>query len=154
MKIIFLDIDGVVNNQDITRFHQGRAGEYAYGVFTGEDYFDPHCVENLNEIIRTTGAKLVISSSWRLLFDMETLSDFFVKQKIEGEIIDYTNRYKGERGHEIQEWLTRHPEVESFVILDDDSDMAHLLPYHVKTSWKKGLEKKHIKLAVDMLNKS
>jgi len=154
MKVIFLDIDGVLNNKDITCFHKGRPGEYAYGVFTGEDYFDPKCVACLNKIIQVTGAKLVISSSWRLLFDIETLSGFFVSQKIEGKIIDYTDRFGGERGHEIQAWLTAHPEVESFVILDDDSDMAHLLPYHIKTGWEKGLEEHHVNVAIDMLNKS
>lgn len=154
MKIIFLDIDGVINNQDITRFHKGRPGEYAYGVFTKEDYFDPRCVGYLNEIIRETSAKLVISSSWRILFDMETLTDFFVRQNIEGEIIDYTDRFGGERGHEIQAWLDAHQDIDSFVILDDDSDMVHLSPYHVKTTWKQGLQRKHVKMAIDMLNKS
>ena len=152
IKVLFLDIDGVLNNKDITRYHKGRPGEYAYGVFTGEDYFDPRCVQNLNTIIKETGAKIVISSSWRLLFDMETLTDFFVSQKIEGEIIGYTNRFSGERGHEIQEWLDRHEEVEKFVILDDNTDMAHLTDYLVKTTWESGLEEHHVKEAIRILN--
>ena len=45
----------------------------------------------------------------------------------------------GCRGDEIQDWLTRHPDVTQFVILDDDADMAHLLPYLVQTRTREGL---------------
>lgn len=152
-KIIFLDIDGVINTQDITRFHKGRPGEYAYGVFTEEDYFDQGCVKCLNSIISSTDAKLVISSSWRILFDMEMLSDFFSRQNVQGEIIDYTGRMGCERGHEIQAWLNTHKGIKSFVILDDGSDMVHLSPYLVKTTWEKGLEEEHVAEAISILNR-
>ena len=79
---------------------------------------------------------------------------FFIRQKIEGEIIDYTNSYYGERGHEIQEWLDRHPETESFVILDDGTDMAHLASYLVNTDFANGLEDKHVSQAIEILSKT
>jgi hypothetical protein len=40
---------------------------------------------------------------------------------------------------EIQSWLNSHPEVSAFVIVDDDEDMAHLMPKLVKTSWHSGM---------------
>jgi len=134
-------------------FNKGLPGDYAYGVFTGQDYFDPRCVANLNAIVKATNAKFVLSSSWRMLFDMETMVDFLKHQKVTGELIDYTNRFYGDRGHEIQEWLDRHPEIESFVILDDDEDMVHLTPRLVRTTWEKGLEEHHVEQAIALLNK-
>jgi len=53
MKIIFLDIDGVLNV-----IPQGRD---KYGMI-----FHPEFVENLKYIIEQTNAKIVISSSWRI----------------------------------------------------------------------------------------
>ena len=150
--IIFLDIDGVVNNSDITKF-EGRTGEYAYGVFTSEKYFDSNCVACLNKIIEATGADIVISSSWRILFDKETLSSFFERQGVKGTIIDCTRRdSQGLRGLDIQDWLDRHPEVKSFVILDDVDDMAHLMPYLIHTTYDKGLEEHHVNEAIAMLS--
>lgn len=151
MKIIFLDIDGVLNNQDITNFHKGKVGDEAYDVFDRDDLFDPKCVNNLNSIIEATGAKIVISSSWRVLFDINELRDILANQKVNGEIIDHTNRFGCERGHEIQEWLDRHPDVSSFVMLDDGTDMAHLIDRLVNTDFEKGLEEKHIEEAIKML---
>jgi hypothetical protein len=43
-----------------------------------------------------------------------------------------------ERGHEIADWLDRHPEVRGFVILDDDGDMAHLKDSLVQTKLHDG----------------
>ncbi|KKM97710.1 hypothetical protein LCGC14_1165280 [marine sediment metagenome] len=152
-SVIFLDIDGVLNNVDITRFHKGRPGEYAYGVFTNENYFDPNCVACLNKIIETTKADIVISSTWRILFDIETLSDFFKRQSVKGKVIGCTGRSQQRiRGLEIQDWLSEHPKIKNFVILDDDSDMVHLMSHLVKTSWGKGLEEHHIDKAIAVLN--
>ena len=59
-----------------------------------------------------------------------------------------------ERGIEIQRWLNETKyEIESFVILDDDSDMLHLSEKLVKTKGTRGLTEKEAKEAIDMLNK-
>jgi len=122
MKVIFLDIDGVLN---VIPKGRDRFG----GTFHKE--FE----DNLKMIIDCTGAKIVISSSWRFdgLDHMKAMWDY---RKLPGEVIDCTpdcaqlvsaEKFKFldevERGHEIQEWLDQHPEVTGFVIIDDDSDM-------------------------------
>lgn len=61
-KIIFLDIDGVLNTE---RWHCQTASnelqdEYGYK-------FDPVAVTNLSKIIEETGADIVISSSWKFM---------------------------------------------------------------------------------------
>jgi len=55
------------------------------------------------------------------------------------------------RSFEIDEWLTKHCEVSSFVVLDDGDDMRHLAPYQVKTELECGLLPEHIHQAVEIL---
>ncbi len=62
-KFVFLDVDGVLNNQ---LYYQERVES---GQPKEEDYpkseFDPRCIEMLNHLQEKTGCKYVISSSWR-----------------------------------------------------------------------------------------
>lgn len=61
------------------------------------------------------------------------MKDMWLKRNLPGEVIDITpycariqvdESYESvERGYEIEEWLNKHPEVENYVILDDDDDM-------------------------------
>jgi hypothetical protein len=55
------------------------------------------------------------------------------------------------RGDEIQEWLDMHAAVDSFVILDDDADMAHWTSRLVKTNYDVGLTDDDVEKAVKML---
>ena len=59
-----------------------------------------------------------------------------------------------QRGTEIQAWLDawRGEPVESFVILDDEGDMAHLLPRLVQTGWSTGLLHEHVQVARRLLS--
>jgi len=117
MKVIFLDIDGVLNV-----YGEGR-DEYGPG-------FHKHLVDNLKSIIDQTDAKIVISSSWRLS-GLIAMEETWKYRNLPGEIIDITpNLTYGEglksntpRGEEIKQWLDYHPEVTNYVILDDDIDM-------------------------------
>lgn len=110
MKVIFLDIDGVLNVRTI---------EYdEYGAL-----FHPHFIDNLRTIIDKTNAKIVISSSWRFE-GLERMQAMWKDRNLPGEVIDITP-YLGNhtiRGYEIEEWLYKHT-PENYVIIDDDSDM-------------------------------
>jgi hypothetical protein len=55
------------------------------------------------------------------------------------------------RGHEIDLWLRKHPEVERFVILDDCSDMAMHTNRLVQTDCQEGLLDEHVELAIRVL---
>lgn len=55
------------------------------------------------------------------------------------------------RGHQIQAWLNAHREVGQFVIVDDDSDMAHLIGYLVKTDGGEGFMWPKVRQAMTML---
>ena len=157
MKVIFLDVDGVLNCNS-TR-------ERIDGIYFVED----SKIEILKEIIECTDAKVVLSSTWRLGWarmqhelnyhdkHFEMLRDKLQEHGI--QLLDRTPiSNSGYRGEEIDEWLRCHTEVESFVILDDNSDMKPHLGRLVKTRWYAtgaggGLMRKHIRLAIELLNK-
>ena len=135
MKVIFLDIDGVLNCASTVE----RCG----GPFFVED----RKLAMLSSIVKTTGAKCVLSSTWRggwlggnnfvsAFPEVRGLFDKFNEFGI--ECIDKTG-YSTSRGNEIKLWLNEHPEVTDFVILDDDNDMGELEDHLVKTSWAAGL---------------
>lgn len=127
MKVIFLDIDGVLN-----LCYKGRD---EYGAL-----FHPHLVENLRKIIKETNAKIVISSTWRLS-GLSVMKEMWKKRELPGEIIGITPSFMKEygttlcRGKEIDSYLENHPEIEKYVILDDDRDMEpHQMDNFVMTS--------------------
>jgi len=115
MKVIFLDIDGVIN-----LIPQGR-DEFG-------SLFHPHLVENLKRLVEATGAKIVISSTWRLS-GLSIMKEMWNKRELPGDVIDITSSLMQQRnttlcrGEEIELWLNDHPEVTNYVILDDDTDM-------------------------------
>jgi hypothetical protein len=129
MKLIFLDIDGVMNHRKHfvrSRLHDGQE-------------FCPIAVRNLREILKRTGAKIVVSSTWRkmgLTKIKELFRNYDMQQYIHGitPVIEDVIR-----GKEIQQYLIGLSDVESYVILDDDDDMGDLLPRLVHTSQLDGL---------------
>lgn len=131
MKILFLDIDGVMNNDELLSIHGWNA--------IGELQLD-----RLKHIVESTKAKIVLSSSWRLSDDTKTLVQEALATK-NLELIDATIEIRKKhsivrRSEEILEWLTRHPEVVKFAILDDDSDAGFGIESHFfKTEFFEGL---------------
>lgn len=129
MKLIFLDFDGVlVNRKSLMQ----ASGMHAKA--------DPDCVRELNRILEVTGAKVVVSSTWRHA-GLLAVKDFLSEWGVKCQTIGITPRGYGVRGHEIQQFLeqNRRHDVEDFIIIDDDSDMAHLLPRLIKTEFEVGL---------------
>jgi len=139
-KLIFLDVDGVLNNQIHYRsdYFQKNRDHEDHDFFQ----FDPECVGSLNYITDKTGAKIVVSSSWRKGRTVEELKDLFKRVGITGEVIDKTpilgfKVYSGEeyhysvpRGCEIKAWMEMNKDIlgtkmskARYIILDDDSDM-------------------------------
>jgi hypothetical protein len=106
-KILFLDIDGVLNTHRTPLTSDGFLG------------IDPYMVILLDRIIQATGCKIVLSSSWRLHPEsLETV------KKTVCEIYDVTPSSQGlsSRGTEIKQWLDAHLEVTKFACIDDNTD--------------------------------
>ena len=64
MKVIFLDIDGVLNTHESATTLRESFVERGADLM-GFNRFDKNCVARVNRITDETGAKIVISSSWR-----------------------------------------------------------------------------------------
>jgi len=151
MKIIFLDIDGVLNCQAAY-----LAGECKYVEWVNDrgnkDHHQAFCSWNkewINKLIEESGAKIVISSTWRKS-GIEWLKRVWEIEGMSGEIIGATEvlrssdlDYTIPRGCEIDKWLKgkgfyhinwsheKQDEViaesgiENYIIIDDDSDMLY-----------------------------
>lgn len=146
MKIIFLDIDGVLNYSDVWDRPENKE--------KGTKVWDSDCVNELNRIIKETDANIVLSSTWRLYSDHEIIvyNDMGIEGKFVGKTPDLFNK---PRGIEIQTWLdeNKHMNIENFVILDDYNDMEHLTNKLVLTDFlDKGLTKEKANEAIKMLN--
>jgi len=126
-KIIFLDIDGVLNVYCPTRD--------SYGC-----HFHIEFINNLKRLIDETGAEIVISSTWRLS-GFKILLEMWDARKLPGQVIGITDilhytqdDMSGIRGDEVRRWLDENP-TQSYVIIDDDTDFhTDQLPFFVQTS--------------------
>ena len=140
MKIIFLDIDGVLNSQ--LWYLRIRNGETSCHDDVGlhNRNIDTTAVKFLNTLIDETGAKVVITSTWRLGRTIGELQSILESAGFVGEVIGKTEdlRYGsgGEsilRGNEILHWIKSNEalldcyynDFKSYVIIDDDSDMLY-----------------------------
>ena len=150
MKVIFLDIDGVFNH---VSWQKTLTKEQINDLYRTNDAFDPATVVRFNRVIRETGAKIVVSSSWRNLFP--EVDEILKRNGVEGEIIGHTPSKMSlyHRGGEIALWLddTDYP-VDTIAIVDDESDMHHLMPYLVQTTWQNGLQDEHADRLIEMLS--
>ena len=153
MKVIFLDIDGVLNTINTFKIRKDIYNKYGLVI----PRIDFYRVKFLKEIVDKTDAKIVISSTWRKYEnDMKELKHVF--SLFDLEVYDVTCiDISGKKGIEINDWLNKN-EVDSFVIIDDEtSDMLHLERYVVKTRGNfkaTGLLEKHISEAINILNNS
>lgn len=138
MNILFLDIDGVMNSSK-HRAYLNSIGVHEMIMRS----FDPEAVVALNWLLNECDFSIVISSSWRSHWNMGELCEHFIEQGVEQaeRIIAYTPKLYSRRGIEIQKWLDGH-HPSKFVILDDDSDMEHLMSHLVKTDFANGLTMK------------
>jgi len=153
MKVIFLDIDGVL----VTRSHLMSLDASGEQITDENNHhlFDPKCVENLKRIVDATGAKIVLSSCWKM-FGWDAFTALWKERNCPSEIFDFTSsKLSATRGQEIKIWLNDHVGlVESFVIIDDDvfDFNDKLMPRVVQTTWEVGLTDDATDKALSILN--
>ena len=132
MKVIFLDIDGVLNS-----IRSAVAlGGYPYHVTPDHlPTFDWVAVGLMQRVCKETGAVCVLSSTWRKSVDY-----LLIGEKLELPIIGVTPvNHDGHRGGEISLWIDENGEPKRWAIVDDDSDMLeHQLPRFVHTDIENG----------------
>ena len=161
-KILFLDIDGVLN----PKWWICKKPSDRYGVL-----FESDTVANLEKIIVETGADIVISSSWKLM-GLSDMQNMWKDRKLPGKVIDITPNYMSEelllnadmndtdidslyiRGVEIKGWLAlRGAEVSNYVIIDDMDDILSEQQSHfIQTDPEIGITDFDAKTAILLLN--
>ena len=165
-KVIFLDIDGVLNTKWWYTQMDKNTTRDKYGYA-----FDPNAVANLKKILDETGADIVVSSSWKS-YGFSELEEMWQDRGLPGKLIGVTpNSVSDEmllnadldnmelfsiRGMEIKEWLTKHGKsVSHYAIIDD---MDNMLPeqqsYFVRTDSEMGITKENAEKAISILLKS
>lgn len=159
MKVIFLDVDGVLNSE---KFWGEQTQHFRYTAALNEGKtddeisvvanFDPVAVEWVNYIVTKTDAEIVVSSTWRSDYNIQfKLRYAGIKKPMYGITPFSKDRH---RGTEIKKWLDDHPEVTHYVIIDDDNDMLdEQLNNFVQTGWAEGLNEECADKAVEILNK-
>lgn len=165
-KILFLDIDGVLNTE---RQHWHCQMNSIAPIDRFGYAFDPKAVANLTNILTETGADIVISSSWKSI-GLANLVDMWEFRGLPGKIIGITpNTVSDEfllnanldeiellpiRGMEIKEWLTDHgKQVSHYAIIDDESGMLPEQQTHfVQTNPQFGITRDDSQRVINILN--
>ena len=173
MKVIFLDIDGVLNSRDnlnaltCHRRSNARINDVTYKsnstIKTRDCFgqlFDERCCHWLGYIIEMTGAKIVISSTWRYS-GLDFIRDLWQSRNLPGEIIGITpsaishqDTYNCTcRGDEIKSYIDENKMIEKFCIIDDDNDMLNdQTQFFVRTDNQFGLCREKALEAIKILN--
>lgn len=138
MKVLFLDIDGVLNKHTTKE-------RYPYPPWEGMVGLDAAIVEKYLDWRKYKDISVVLSSSWRLhpeTFDYLNNNGIFWSDLTPREI-SWRNGNSKQRGAEIAAWLKQHPETTHYAILDDCAVKHNHL---VMTSYYHGLQDKHLRL--------
>jgi hypothetical protein len=122
MKVIFLDIDGVLNSASTP-----NPRRFPYIV-------DDRLLARFRELVRKTGATVVPSSTWRV-DPVGRLAANLYEVPFDDVCPDMPG---APRCEEMQSWLQQHPEVIRYAVLDDDDDCLDELPLFQPSS-KTGL---------------
>lgn len=145
MKTIFLDHDGVIclSTEWGGRFKKqkksGRKLSQSIDSLPVEarfDNFNKKAIEILNEILKETGAEIVVSSDWKKWANVEELGEYYEQQGIDKKPIAFTKFLQDcdvpqnfpwsrtydleqSRSLEIKQYLQDHPEITHWVAVDD-----------------------------------
>ena len=158
MKVIFLDVDGVLNSD---KFFDNNIDN---------SYIDEKTVRLLKKAVEETGAKVVVSSSFRYTRSFGKVQEILLKN---GITFDKTPFLDNERGKEIKQWIDEHSkiskelkassEVEDYVVLDDeifdDFDeeiLSHLIKMEENEvrGFGKGLQEKDVDKIIERFGRT
>lgn len=164
MRVIFLDIDGVLNSKMWNSDHQQ---EIAQGIL-----IDRAKVQLLSQLVRDTHAQIILHSGWRMWFDAqlrplrkesEILAQFFkeaglsiagVTPDLTTEEIRRNKQFSLVKANEILAWLGLHENIHSWLVLDDlDLHNETIQQHQVQTNPAVGFTWKDSERAYQILMK-
>tara|TARA_R110000822_G_scaffold8487_5_gene33317 strand:- start:459 stop:884 length:426 start_codon:yes stop_codon:yes gene_type:complete len=140
MKVLFLDIDGVLNRYDM---FEGKGSR---------EIISDEMVARINRVVKETGCSVVISSSWRLSMPLSELSLLLGEHGFLSETIIDRTPHIDRRDNEILVWLRDHKDVTKFAVVDDEaSDLTDVKDQLVQTSFDTGILDEHVDQLIEML---
>jgi|SRR5208282_981270 len=163
MKIIFLDIDNVLNSDKYTEselYKQATAGmsDAKIMLVAHHLHLDPDALALLNDLVARSGAEVVLSSTWRIKYSPEEVTEMLKGRGGNFTVTASTPRLERRmseyftRGQEIAAYLNKLKEKpEAFVILDDRDDMEKLKNNLVLTDPKYGITISDVDKALKIL---
>ena len=162
-KIIFLDIDGVLNSNFWNEDHQKEISD--------GKYIDVDKVKLLAGLVKESGAAIILHSGWRFwfgenlkplrpeaeyleaLFDNEGIAVAGMTPDLTTEEIRKTKKFSKVKADEILLWLNNHPDVKDWVVLDDlELHNEKIEKNQVRTDAEHGLLEIDVKKALDILH--
>ena len=162
MKVIFLDIDGVLNSHFWNDTHQREISD---GTLIDEEK-----VVLLGQLIRNTNAKIVLHSGWKFWFDGEVkplrreaeyLIGMLEKEgiKVSGVTPDHateeirrSKKFSLVKASEILAWLSQQGNIEKWIVIDDlDLHNEEIRKHQILTDANVGLTVENICEAERML---
>ena len=131
MKILFLDVDGVLNKLGSTPETRTKQRVREGGLIIG---VEPELCRIVEEIVESTGCKVVLSSSWRDS-DPNDEGMVYLKENLNFGFYDITPRTRtGFRGEDILQWFCNNSNSDvinctKYAILDDENDFFKFQPW-------------------------
>ena len=154
MKVLFLDVDGVLNcvedwiEEDVL----------GHPFNKGCNQINRTKLALLQRVVNETGCKIVLSSTWRKFFELPVFHAMLKDRGFVSEADVFIGKTPEKfsnsvRGVEIRMWLENHPEVTTYAIVDDDNDMLEVqTPYFVRTDNSRGMSYKDAVAIIAILN--
>jgi len=112
---LFLDIDGVLNTSETYK----RANCWTDTPEAAIQLFEPDMVLRVQRICDSTGAIIVVSSTWRFIFSPGDIKRIFNKVGLTAPVYGVTPKDKANRAEAIELWLKQNP-VSAWCAIDDD----------------------------------
>ena len=145
-RVLFLDYDGVVN----TPIWNDKGTKCRYSFPSDGKVNNFQAVQWVSEFCQKCHYGIVVTSTWRKNTNWrECLINGGLRSGI--EILGRTEITYGTRGQEIANYLRAHPEIKSYIIVDDDNDMLPEQQSHfVKTDTERGFGMAEYKRCVEI----
>lgn len=155
MNIVFLDVDGVLNDENYIKKCNKKINKDWCFCFE-QVPFNPRSLKNLQMIVDNTNAKIVLTSTWRLkqshMFVLKArLSEYGLTIDDKTDFINWSAR-----GQEISKYLSKCPQNTKYVVIDDEvCDIVTEIDKKnvVKINPKFGLTVLKASKCIDILNK-
>lgn len=145
MRVVFLDIDGVLN----------RTGYRPVKSLGLRSWIEPELATRLSRLVRTIDAVIVLISDWRLGRDLAHLADEFRSAGIDSCLLGATPFLGGARWCEIEAWMAEHDvSAENIAIVDDGYDMGPLASRFVRVSPLVGLDEDAARAVIALFEQS